>query len=254
MTIYKVINNNITTHIINSNIIEYNIRKAYPTILGEIDHERFGYLKSLTKDQYINEINELFKTDKTIKPMIEKKTIEIYNEWITRNKITQNNLLATTTDSIIIRDQIAPINEFDDIYFRNKDKITYTSLFYINKDIYILFDRITKKMKIQGNFSDPFINNYPFVKKILKDVCCICNEYTFENKIECLKRLSKLRTKYICSEDKTIYADISHNGDYKYNIDGNILYTADYYPDNDKYLIIDDNYINFMLPLMQSLI
>lgn len=254
MTLTKVINNNIKNHIINSNIIEYNIKRAYPTILKSIDKDKYGYLLDLTKDQYINEINEIFKLDRSIKSKIENETIKIFNDWLTRNKISQNNFLATTTDSIIIRDQIAPINDVDNIFFRNKDKISYTSLFYIDKNTYILFDRITKKMKIQGLFKDPFINEYPFVKKILKDVCCICNEFTYENKIDCLRKLGKLRLKYITSEDKSIYADITHNGDYKYNIDGNFIYTADYYPNNDANLVIDDNYVNFMLPLIQSLL
>lgn len=254
MTISKVINNNIKSHIINSNIIEYNIKKAYPTILKMIDPDRFGYLDTLTKDQYVNEINELFKTDRSIKEKIENKTVEIYNEWLQRNKINQSSFLATTTDSIIIKDQIAPINGFDDVLFRNKDKACYTSLFYINSNTYILFDRITKKMKIQGPFTDPFINEYPFVRKILKDVCCICNEFSYDNKIECLKKLSKIRMKYLISEDKSIYGDITHNNDFKYNIDGNIVYVPQYYQNNDQSLIIDDNYVNFMLPLIQSLL
>lgn len=254
MTISKVINNNIKGHIINSNIIEYNIKKAYPTILKLIDENRFGYLEDLTKDQYINEINDIFRTDRNIRKKIEEKTIEIFNEWLIRNKINQNSFLATTTDSIIIKDQIAPINDFDDIFFRNKDKMSYTSLFYINGNTYILFDRITKKLKIQGPFKDPFINEYPFVKKILKDVCCVCNDFTYENKIESLRKLSKLRVKYIISDDKSIYADITHNGDFKYNIDNSFIYVPEYYKDNDQNLVIDDNYLNFMLPLIQSLL
>lgn len=254
MTISKVINNNIKSHIINSNITEYNIKRAYPTILKHIDENKYGYLDSLTKDQYVNEINDIFRMDRNIKKKIEDKTIEIFNEWLSRNKINQNSFLATTTDSIIIKDQIAPINGVDDIFFRNKDKMSYTSLFYINDETYILFDRITKKLKIQGPYKDPFINDYPFVKKILKDVCCVCNDFTYETKIESLKKMSKLRMKYIMSDDKTIYGDITHNGDYKYNIENSFIYVPDYYKDNDANLVIDDNYLNFILPLIQSLL
>ena len=147
-----------------------------------------------------------------------------------------------------------PINNIGDLVFRNKDKISYTSLFYINKDIYILFDRITKKLRICGVYKDPFINTYPFVNKVLKDLCCICNEYTYETKYDCLRRIGKLRYKYICSDDKTIYGDILHNGDYKYNIDGNFVYAPELYTSKDDInLVIEDNYMNFILPLIQSL-
>ena len=253
MTVDRVINNNITSHIINSNIVEYNIAKAYPTILSMLD-EKYSYLLDLSKDQYIEEINNLFSTTPSLKQKISEKTIELYNDWLNKNKITKNNFIATTTDSIIINNQLAAVNNIDDIIFRNKDKISYTSLFYINKNIYILFDRITKKLKIQGVYKDPFVNEYPFVKKFLKDICCVCNEFTYETKYDCLKQLAKLRYRYISSEDKTIYGDILHNGEYKYNIDGNMVYTSSLYDNSDNInLIIEDNYLNFILPLIQSL-
>lgn len=254
MMVDKVINNNIKTHIINSNIVEYNIYKAYPTILASIDPERFGYLKSLTKDQYMHDIDELFINERDIRKIIENKTIDIYNQWLKYNKIIPSNFLATTTDSIIIMDQIAPIDVIDNtIKFRNKDKVSYTSLFYINKDTYILFDRITKKIKIQTKINDPYINEYPFVKKILKDLCCICNEFNYEHKMDYYKRLSKLRMNYIAADDKSIYGDILHKNEFKYNIEGHIVYTPNYDPTNDANLIIGDNYVNFVLPLIQSL-
>lgn len=254
MTVENVINNNIKTHIVNSNIVEYNIYKAYPTILAQINPERFGYLKSLTKDEYIADINELFINDRNIQKEIERRTIDIYNQWLKYNRINSSNFLATTTDSIIIMDQIAPIDTINGVIkFRNKDKVSYTSLFYINKDTYILFDRITKKIKIQTKINDPYINEYPFVKKILKDLCCICNEFTYENKIEYYKKLSKLRMNYIASDDKNIYADILHRNEFKYNIDGHMVYTPNYDPANDSNLVIGDNYVNFVLPLIQSL-
>ena len=256
MEVTRVINNNIRSHIINSNIVEYNIRKAYPTILNELNPDKYGYLLTLGKEQYIEEINKIFTTEgASTRKDISKRTIEIYNEWLSRNKIRPSNFLATTTDSIIICDQIAPINGIDDYYFRNKDKISYTSLFYINNDTYILFDRITKKIKIQCKSDDPYVSDYPFVKKILKDVCCVCNEYTVEHRMECLRRLSKLRLKYINCEDKSVYGDILHRGEYKYNINDSMVYTPILYEETeDISLIKDDNYINFVFPLIQSIL
>ena len=253
IAVEQVINNNITSHIINSNIVEYNIAKAYPTILSILD-PKYSYLLDLSKDQYIEEINKIFSLDNSIKKKIEKKTIEIYNDWFFKNKINKNNFIATTNDSIIINNQLAPINDIDEFVFRNKDKISYTSLFYINKDTYILFDRITKKLKIRGTCKDPFINEYPFVTKMLKDICCICNEFSYETKYDCIKKLSKMRYRYICSDDKTIYGDILHNNEYKYNIDGNFVYTPNLYENSkDINLVTEDNYLNFILPLIRSM-
>ena len=73
--------------------------------------------------------------------------------------------------------------------------------------------------------------------------------------MECLRRLSKLRLKYINCEDKSVYGDILHRGEYKYNINDSMVYTPILYEETeDISLIKDDNYINFVFPLIQSIL
>ena len=251
--ITQVVNNKIRNHIINSNIVEYNIRKAYPTILSQINKNEYGYLTNLSKENYVKEINRLFKENSGLKKEISDKTIEIYNEWFTKNKIGLNNFLASTTDSIILIDRLASNNTIDDIYFRNKDKLSYTSAFYVTDNIFILFDKITKTIKIHG-FNDENINNYPFVKKILKELCQICNDFSLETKQFCLKKFADIRIKYINSSDFTIFGDITHFNEYRYLINDEFVYSPQLKDNNSSTLIIEDNYMNFMLPIMQSLL
>jgi basic membrane lipoprotein Med (substrate-binding protein (PBP1-ABC) superfamily) len=74
MQLTKVVNNNITKNIVNSNIVEYNIKKAYPTILADINN-KYEYLLSLTKSQYVDEINKIFKENPNIKKEVMNKTL-----------------------------------------------------------------------------------------------------------------------------------------------------------------------------------
>lgn len=254
MQLVKVVNNNITKNIVNSNIIEYNIKKAYPTILADLDN-KYEYLLTLTKSQYVDEINKIFKENPGIKKEVANKTLQIYNDFLFTNNIKPESFLATTTDSILLVDQIAPINLFNDKFqFRNKDQTAYTSLFYIDRDIYILFDRITKNIKIVG-INDPNINSYPFVKKYLKELCCILNDYSLETKQDCLKRLKNMRIIYLNSSDKDIYRSIDNNNMFKYNINGAINYSEIPLKEDDTCVLMkDDNYLNFVLPLFRSFV
>ena len=254
MQLTKVVNNNITKNIVNSNIVEYNIKKAYPTILADINN-KYEYLLSLTKSQYVDEINKIFKENPNIKKEVMNKTLQIYNEFLFMNNIKPESFLATTTDSILLVDQIAPINLFNNKFqFRNKDQVPYTSLFYINNDVYILFDRISKNIKIVG-INDVNINSYPFVKKFLKDLCCILNDYSLETKPDCLKRMRNMRINYLNSQDKEIYRSIINNNMYKYNIDGAVNYSDIALKEDDTCILMkDENYMNFVLPLFQSFV
>ena len=217
--------------------------------------KKYEYLLSLTKSQYVDEINKIFKENQNIKKEVMNKTLQIYNEFLFMNNIKPESFLATTTDSILLVDQIAPINLFNNKYqFRNKDQVPYTSLFYINNDTYILFDRVSKNIKIVG-INDPNVNSYPFVKKILKELCCILNDYSIETKPDCLKRMKNIRINYLNSQDKEIYRSIINNNMYKYNIEGIVNYSdISLKEDETCVLMKDDNYLNFILPLFQSFV
>lgn len=255
MTLTKVVNNNIKTNIINSNIVEYNIKRAYPTILTKYD-SKFDYLLTLTKDQYIKEIDRLFHDNKNLKNVISDYTVALYNNFITENHISEKNFLASTTDTILIIDKIAPITKFDGIIeFKNKDKVNYTSLFYLNPTSYILFDRVTKKIKVVGISQNPDVDSWLFVKKTLKDLCCILSEYSVETKYECMKKMKHIRLSYLNNSDKNIYRSIINNNMLKYNMDGNIVYSDVILTESDNCVLMkDDNYFNVLLPLFQSFV
>lgn len=255
MVLTKVVNNNIKSNIINSNIVEYNIKRAYPTILTKFD-ERYSYLLTLTKDQYVKEIDRLFKEDKNLKNKIYDYTVALYNKFVVENHISEKNFLASTTDTLLIIDKIAPITKFDGIIeFKNKDRVNYTSLFYLTPTSYILFDRVTKKIKTVGISNNPDVNTWTFVKKTLKDLCCILSEYSVESRFECMRKMKLLRIAYLNSSDKNIYRSITNNNMLKYNINGDITY-SDILLDEDENCVLmkDDNYINILLPLFRSFV
>lgn len=258
MVLTKLLNNNINNNIIGSTITEYDLKAAHTTALFLItgDQELYDTLMDLPKLERNIRIGKMIQANPSLRKQIDAKVLELFNEFLAANNILESNFLATTPDSILIANQIATTLRFHEVaYFRNKEKISYSSLFYINRNKFILFDRMTKRMRIKGCGDEDKTKNYPFVKRTLTDICCILDDSQAIGNINCLRRLKQVRINYIYTDDINIYRDITHDNMFKYMIDGKLEYSSvRLKEDNNCQLINQDNYINFILPLIQSFI
>ena len=63
--------------------------------------------------------------------------------------------------------------------------------------------------------------------------------------------LYKIRDKYADSKDKLMYASLLRGNKYQYLIDGERIESDGLIESEGAELIRDDNYINFILPLMK---
>lgn len=258
MVLTKLLNNNIRANIIGSTITEYDLSAAHPTALYLINGNKAQYdrLMDLPKLERNITIGKMIKKNPDLRKQIDAKILELFNEFIKANNILEENFLATTPDSILITNRIATVMRFQDIaYFRNKEKISYSSLFYINRTTFILFDRLTKRMRIKGLGDEKKTRNYPFVKKILTDLCCVLDDSQRLGYIPCLRRLKQIRINYIYNEDINVFRDIKNNNMFKYIVDGRTIYSEVKLKEDDGCILVkSDNYMNFILSLIQDFI
>ena len=255
MELTRLINNNVSNTIIGSNITEYDLRKAHPTVLALLypNDPTFTSLSSLPKSEYTIRIGNLIKANPLLRKQIDAKILELFNKFLKVNNISQTNFLGSTPDSLLIANQIASITVFDNIAtFRCKEGISYTSLFYISKTEYILFDRVTKRLRIKGIGQEEETNKYDFVKIVLKKICCIIDDSVNVDRIETLRRLKQIRLQYLTNTNTNIFRDIKNKNMLKYIIDGRPVF-SDIPLTESENCILDKsgNYINFILPLIQ---
>ena len=132
MQITKLLNNNVQNNLIGVNITEYDLRKAHPTALALLypDNPDMRNLINLPKEQYTIKIGKMIKANPNLRKEIDRKVLELFNEFLEANNIAPEHLLATTPDSLLIVDQIAQQTVFQNIaVFRCKEGISYSSLF-----------------------------------------------------------------------------------------------------------------------------
>lgn len=255
MELTRLINNNISNTIIGSNITEYDLKKAHPTVLALLypNNPIFTSLISLPKSEYTIRIGNLIKENPLLRKQIDTKIIELFNKFLKANNISQTNFLGSTPDSLLIANQLASVTIFDNIAtFRCKEGVSYTSLFYISKTEYILFDRLTKRLRIKGVGQEEETNRYDFVKIVLKKICCIIDDSVNVDRIEILRRLKQIRLQYLTNTNINIFRDIKNKNMLKYIVDGRPVY-SDIQLTESENCILDksNNYINFILPLIQ---
>ena len=255
MELTRLINNNVSTTIIGSNITEYDLKKAHPTVLALLypNDPIFNSLGSLPKSEYTIKIGNLIKENPSLRKEIDNKILELFNRFLKVNNISNMNFLGSTPDSLLIANQLASVTTFDNIaIFRCKEGISYTSLFYISKTEYILFDRVTKRLRIKGVGQEEETNKFEFVRTVLKKICCIIDDSVNVDRIETLRRLKQIRLQYLTSPNVDIFRDIKNKNMLKYSVDGRPIYSDTPLTESDNCILDKScNYMNFILPLIQ---
>lgn len=258
MKLEKLINNNVRSNLIGVNITEYDLKAAHPTVLALLypNDPEMTSLRTLPKDQYKYKIGNMIKAKPALRKEIDAKILELFNEFLLKNHIAQDNFLASTPDSLLIVDQLASVTKFENIaQFRCKEGISYSSLFYYASWKYILFDRISRRIRIKGVGSEEETKNYQFVKTILRHLCVVLDNSNNIEHMELLRELKNIRNEYMNSKDIDIYRDITHKNQFKYIVDGKEVYSDIPLKEDDGCILIkSDNYLNFIFPLMRSFI
>jgi hypothetical protein len=131
------------------------------------------------------------------------------------------------------------------VKFRNKEG-EYTSYIRLHDRLEILYDNISGALRIKG-INSGLLESNPFIR-LFKQLLSVLEQSNSLTVSEGLKKLTKIRMKYIYSTNMDIYRSLLDNNKFVYNIeDERIL--SDSLIDNEV-LIKHDNYINFILPLI----
>lgn len=254
----KLLVNKVYSNITQSTITEYDLKAAHASALYFIKGEAlYNELTSLPKLERNIRIGKMIAQNKDLRKQIDNMIIGWFNRFLEENKILACNFLATTPDSILIKNQLAVKLSWDGgkVLFRNKEKINYTSLFIVDKHKFILFDRISKRLRVKGLGTEDITDKYAFINYCLRDLCCILEDKATLGRFNCLKKLKSFRIEYLNSLNKEIYRSVDHHNQFKYNIDGNIEYSDILLKEDQNCVLLkDDNYLNYVMPLMRSFI
>jgi hypothetical protein len=229
-------------------IAEYDIASAHPTACYFIyGKEFYDKLMSMDKLERNTEIGKMMAKDSSLHEKIAALLLSWFNRFCDENNIKESNFISSTRDSILLvnKKPIKTIFENGLVKFRNKEG-EYTS--YIRLDrLEILFDNISGALRIKG-INSQFLDNHPFIK-LFKQALSVVEQSNSLTISEGLKKLTKIRTKYIYANNQDMYRSIMDNNKFIYNIDGERFLSDALLEDEN--LIKHDNYVNFILPMMQ---
>lgn len=248
---------NITiNNIINSTIVEYDIRSAHLMAVRIIYGDKlYTKLASMNKLARNIEIGNMQAKDKTLTKKLQDLLYRFKLQFVKENGILINNIIETTKDSLVLCQKIPTktIITIDgvDVEFRNKET-TYSS-FYRLENKSVLYDSLTGNLRIKG-INEETVNSSPFVNLYLKNLLNTIETNISVGSIYCMKLMQQMRKKYISSDDINIYRSLNHKNRFVYQIGEEIVETNIPIEKDGANLIKILNYKNFVMPLMKSII
>lgn len=229
-------------------LAEYDIASAHTTacyfIFGK---EMYDRLMSLDKLSRNTEIGKMMAKDPTLHEKIAGYLLKWFNRFCEENNIKENNFISSTRDSILLvnKKPLKTVFENGIVKFRNKEG-EYTSYIRLGR-LEVLFDNISGALRIKGINSQYYDNRCVFIK-LFKELLSIVEQSNSLTLSAGLKKLTKIRTKYIYSQNMDMYRSLMDNNKFVYVIEGERI-LSDALIDNAS-LIKHDNYINFILPMI----
>jgi len=235
------------TYIKNTVITEYDIKSAGFTVIKT---------KKLLPSEEILELERTDKEDRNIRigkrilqyPNISEEIIntlaDIRKDFVVRNNIQENDILSIKKDALFIIKKNPQILEVDGFEFRKKE--SYSSYIYLNKKEFY-YSSSTDKMDIKGLHEEVKNLQENYLLKDIKKFLQLGEKVTG---IQLLGLLKTYRSKYLNKQlDKETYRDMDSGkfavGDYQLdNISDEMLASVD----------ISQNYISYILPLIQNMI
>lgn len=246
-------NKNIS-YAINTIITEYDIQRCHPSCMYFIKGKDFyDKLLSMPKLESNILIGKMMKEDLSLAPKISEIKLKFFNKFCEANNIKESNFISSTVDSMLIVNKKPLKTKFENgvINFRNKDG-EYTSYVRLTKtrEIEILYDGMNNDLRIKGVNKEFIENNNIFIQLLKQLLMLLENSNNLSNR-ELLGKVNYIRNKYINSKDPLMWASVLDGNKFVYIIDGEKVLTDNYMVDNDENLIKLDNYITFILPIIQ---
>lgn len=254
--IKEIFRNNAITSVISSTISEWDIKSAHLMAIKILKGDKlYENLNRLSKLERNIEIGKMQLNDKTLSSQLQNLLFLFKKEFINKNNIRLMNIIETTKDSFVLSQKI-PTNTILDIEgtkveFVNKDGF-YSSFYRIGSKS-LLFDSMTGTLRIKGINSE-VVSNSPFVDKYLKPLLITLESSVSLGVNNCIDSMANERFRYINNDDENIYRSLNNKNNFLYNINGEIIESTVPINDKNAELIKINNYIDFVMPLMKSII
>lgn len=238
----------------NEHLEEWDVSGAHLMAMWYIDNNLYESLKKLPKLERNIEIGKMQINNKELINKLQDYLFLFKKEFIIKNKIKKNEILETTKDSITLLNKIPNFTKIEveghEIQFTNKDGI-FTSYYRINgKSIY--FDTITQKIRIKG-INDSTVQNSQFVKQYLTQLLLSAESLKNASVAAALKIAKTQRIRYIENENINVFRSLSHDNNFIYTTDDNIIIeSAVILPKNNPNKL--DNYKEYILPILKTFI
>jgi hypothetical protein len=231
----------------NTVITEYDIKSAGFTVIKT---------KNLLPSEEILELESVEKLERNIRigkrilqyPKISEEIIntlaDIRKDFAVFNQLKEDDILSIKKDALFIIKKSPSTLNIKGFEFRKKE--SYTSYLYLNKKEFY-YSSITGKMDIKGLHEESKILHENFLLKDIKKFIEFGEKLT---DVQMYNSLKSYRTKYLNRQlPVDTYRDIETGkfsmGDYQLdNISEDMLASVD----------ISQNYINYILPLIQNMI
>jgi hypothetical protein len=235
------------TYLRNTVITEYDIKSAGFTVIKT---------KNLLPSEEILELESIDKLERNVRigkrilqyPKISEEIIntlsDVRKDFSILNKIEVDNVLAIKKDAMFIIKKKAEILDIRGFEFRKKE--TYTSYLYLNKKEFY-YSSLTGHMDVKGLHEESKILHENYLLKDIKKFMEFGEKLTDTQMYNALKTY---RSKYLNRElPIDTYRDIETGkfsvGEYQLDsVSNEMLASVD----------ISQNYINYILPLIQNMI
>jgi len=251
--------NPLNSRVLSSTIQEWDIKSAHlqalKIIFGESDPKVIR-LSNLSKEARNIEIGKMMINNPDFVKEIQRLLFLFKKEFLSQNNIKIRNIVETTKDSIILTNKIPTKTKINisgvNIDFVNKEGL-YSSYIRFTKGKSIFFDNITRNYRIKG-LNQNIVQSSTFVKKCIIPLLITLESAISMGQIRALKSLKSHRLAYVENDDKTIYRQLDHNNQYLYLLNNEVIESSELIKKNEINMITSPNYINYMMPLMQSIL
>lgn len=239
----------ITTMVLNSTIVEYDIRSANTSILefyGMLPKKTLDILNKYPKDKREVTVGLMLQKDKELSKELEKKFTEVMMRFINDNMFDIDyDVLCIKKDAAFIINKTPTITTYGPIEFRPKGRYhTFFNMspfeFYIN-DEEVVVKGLQKQAHLHTNG----------ILSLIKDIANLCKSTAY-SKAEVYKYLSDLAESYKKKElDFEYYREFNSSSKFKVIIDDHVYMFSDISEEDIPDLDISYNYINIILPLIR---
>ena len=198
-------------YLFHSNILEYDMNAASLSLserFGLLPKETIERLKRLPKQQRVIETGLIRRNDKEFSVIVDKKLLEVREQFINENNITPEEIISLHSDAIIFASRKKIKNNIDGIQFKEAMRCTgYTNykrieMFY--NDGYIEYKGAVQQLIDQQRMG---INLY--LIKIFK--------YIENYDTQILKYMSRFQRDYLMDQlQEFVYESFGRLGDFKY--------------------------------------